>query len=146
MAWDSLENSLITELGYGGAAGGGKTYLGCDLALFLCKEFAGCRGFIGRKELKNLKRTTLTSFFTIARDQGITEYFNYNQQDSIIKFKNGSELVLVDTAYQPSDPLFTRFGSFEFTFGWIDESNESPSGAIDILQTRIGRHNYRPEW
>ncbi|MFM7853427.1 MAG: hypothetical protein ACKO96_16285, partial [Flammeovirgaceae bacterium] len=137
---------MITELGYGGAAGGGKSFLGCYLALYLCKEFPKIRGFIGRKELKNLKRTTLVTLFTIAQEQGITTYMNYNQQDSVIRFNNGSEIVLVDTAYQPSDPLFTRFGSFEFGFGWVDESNESPIEGLNILRTRVGRCNWKKEW
>jgi phage terminase large subunit len=145
-AWDYLEDEVTTEVGYGGAAGGGKSYLGVYLALFLCKEFPGIRGFIGRKELKNLKRTTLVSLFTVAREQGITNYMNYNQQDSVIKFSNESEIVLVDTAYQPSDPLYTRFGSFEFGFGWVDESNESPVEGLNILRTRVGRGNWRKEW
>ena len=50
VAWDFLEDSMTTEVGYGGAAGGGKSYLGCYLAFYLAKEFPGSRGGIGRKE------------------------------------------------------------------------------------------------
>jgi phage terminase large subunit len=145
-AWDFLEDEVTTEAGYGGAAGGGKSYLGCYFALYLAKEFPRSRGGIGRKELKNLKRTTLVTFFTIAQNQKISDVFKYNQQDSVIYFENGSEIVLFDTAYQPSDPLFTRFGSYELSWAWIDESNESPIEAINILRTRVGRNNFNPEW
>ena len=58
---------------------------------------------------------------------------------NIIKFLNGSEIMLLDCAYQPSDPLYSRFGSLELTSGFIDESNEVEFSAINILQTRIGR-------
>lgn len=133
-----------TELGYGGAAGGGKTKLGCLLALYIAHRYPGSRCGIGRKELKNLKRTTLVSLFEEMRDQGLKDGvdFKYNQQDSIIKFlKTESEIVLFDTANQPSDPLFTRFGSYELTWAWIDESNETPVEAVRVLKTRVGRKN-----
>ena len=32
-AWDFFEDQVTQELGYGGAAGGGKTKLGCYLAI-----------------------------------------------------------------------------------------------------------------
>ena len=58
---------------------------------------------------------------------------------NIIKFLNGSEILLLDCATQPADPLFTRFGSLELTWGFIDESNEIDEQAITILKTRISR-------
>ena len=38
-AWDLYEDPNITELGYGGAAGGGKTRLGWYLNLDICACF-----------------------------------------------------------------------------------------------------------
>lgn len=45
----------------------------------------------------------------------------------------------MDMSYQPSDPLYTRFGGLELTGAFVDESNENPVQAIEILKTRIGR-------
>lgn len=47
--------------------------------------------------------------------------------------------MLLDGAHNPSDPLYTRFGSLELTGGFVDESNEIDGQAITILSTRIGR-------
>src|SRR3712207_4244199 len=91
IAWDYLEDttSPVDELGYGGGAGGGKTNLGCKLAIFIADVFPGSRGAIGRFELKNLKRTTLASFFEVALELGLKEGkkhdYTYNQQDGIIR-------------------------------------------------------------
>lgn len=155
-AWDLLESieSLITELGYGGGAGGGKTNLGCKLFIYLSDMFPGSRWAIGRFELKNLKRTTLASFFEVATELGLRQKakgvknwdYDYNQQDGIIRFRNKSELIILDTAPSPKDPLYTRFGGLELSGYWIDESNETPYKAIEILSTRIGRRNINPEW
>ena len=43
------------------------------------------------------------------------EFLNSNTKYNIIKFSNGSEILLLDCATQPADPLFTRFGSLELT-------------------------------
>lgn len=154
-AWDILEDpqSFVDELGYGGGASGGKTNLGCKLAFFITDTFPGSRGAIGRFELKNLKRTTLTSFFEVAQKLGLKQKerkgywdYDYNQQDGVIRFRNGSEILILDTAPSPKDPLYTRFGGLELSWCWIDESNETPYKAIEILSTRVGRRNKNPLW
>ena len=60
------------------------------------------------KELKNLKRTTLLTLFKVFDECGLEKDrdFNYNQQDQKITFSNKSQIFLIDTAYQPSDPLY----------------------------------------
>ena len=50
--WNAWESADITECGYGGAAGGGKTRVGCYLAITIAEMYPGSRGAIGRKELK----------------------------------------------------------------------------------------------
>lgn len=142
-AWDIYESKEITELGYGGAGGGGKTRLGCYLAIAISEQYPGARGAIGRKELKTLRLTTLSEMFIIFGELGYHEGSDYvfKSQDGIMKFSNGSEILLLDTAYSPQDPEYTRFGSLNLTWGWVEESNETPEKAKSILKTRIGRHN-----
>jgi hypothetical protein len=104
--------------------------------------YPGSRGGIGRKELKTLRLTTLATFFEILAELGYsTKDFSYNAQDSIVKFSNGSQVYFLDTAYAPQDPEYTRFGSLELTWGWVDESNETPEKGKAILKTRVGRKN-----
>lgn len=141
-AWECWESKDITELGYGGAAGGGKTRLGCYLAITVAEMYPGSRGAIGRKELKTLRLTTMATMFEVFKELGYNETdFKYDAQQSIITFKNGSQIYFLDTAYSPQDPEYTRFGSLEITWAWIDESNETPEKAKSILKTRVGRKN-----
>jgi hypothetical protein len=144
-AWSFIfDDPTITEVGYGGAAGGGKTRLGWYVALFgYCEAYKGARFAVGRKELKTLRLTTLAELFVIFQELGYRKDIDYtfNAQDNILKFPNGSEIILLDLAYSPQDPEYTRFGSLNLTGAWAEESNESPEKAIQILKTRVGRQN-----
>ncbi len=140
--WNAWESKGITEAGYGGAAGGGKTRVGCYLAIAIAEMYPGSRGAIGRKELKTLRLTTMASLFEILKELGYAEKdYKYDAQQSVFHFPNGSQIYFLDTAYSPQDPEYTRFGSLEITWAWIDESNETPEKAKSILKTRVGRKN-----
>lgn len=141
LAWIRLNDDETTEVGYGGAGGGGKSILGCFWVLSQCLQYPGVHYCLGRKELVNLKRTTLISFFEVIEMLGFKneDLFNINWQTNVINFHNGSKIFLVDMAHKPTDPLFTRFGGLLLTSGFIDESNENDYKAIDILKTRLGR-------
>lgn len=139
-AWEYLTDETTTELGYGGGASGGKSYLGCVWVTTMCLAYPNTAWLIGRKELTNLKRTTIITLFKVFKDFGLTpDMYSYNQQNNIITFSNGSQIFFLDLGYKPSDPLFTRLGGLELTGGFIDEANECPVEAINILKTRLGR-------
>ena len=101
----------------------------------------GVRYLIGRKELINLRKTTLATFFKMVGELGYlpTDLFRLNSMTNTIRFKNGSEIVLMDMAYKPSDPEYLRFGGLELTGAFVDESNECEEKALSIIKTRIGR-------
>lgn len=136
-----LNHPEITEIWYWGWAWWGKSYTGVSWCWMMCNRYAWVRYFFGRQELKRLKQTTLSTYFKFLWDYSIPESQKgiYNAQDSVIKFSNGSEILLLDLAYLPSDPLYTRFGSLELTGGYIDESAEIDEQCISILSTRVWR-------
>lgn len=139
-AYQYLTDKTTTEIGYGGAAYGGKSYLGCFWITAMCLAYPGTAWLLGRKDLINLKRTTLLTLFKLWDELGISkEEYDYHQSNNIITFTNGSQIFLFDLAYQPSDPLFTRLGGLELTGGFVDESNEVQQQAISIILTRLGR-------
>lgn len=139
-AYQYLTDKTTTEIGYGGAAYGGKSYLGCFWVTASALAYADTGWLLGRKDLINLRRTTLLTLFKLWEELGIRrEEYNYNQQNNIITFANKSQIFLFDLAYQPSDPLFTRLGGLDLTGSFVDESNEVPEQAINIILTRLGR-------
>ena len=134
-----LTDTKTEEFLYGGAAGGAKSWTGCSWLLFNCLAYPETKWFIGREELKRITESTLISFFKAAKTYNV-QSFTYNGQKNFIQFKNGSRIDLLELRYKPSDPLFERFGSTDYTGGWIEEGGEIDFGAYEVLRTRIGRH------
>jgi phage terminase large subunit len=134
-----LQDSRTTEVYYGGAAGGGKSVLGCYWLTKMCFKYSGSRWLMGRSELKNLKKTTLNSFFEVAKRQNLKADVHYklNQQDSTINFPNGSQILMADLYAYPSDPEFDSLGSLEITGAFIDEAPQVTEKAKNIVKSRI---------
>jgi ribosomal protein S8 len=139
LAIDYLEDDITTELEYGGAAGGGKSVLGCYWQIKRRLKYPETRGVIGRSSLKTLKETTLQSFFFVARLQGlqVDTHFKYNQQSNTIHFFNGSTILLKDLFQYPSDPNFDELGSLEITDAFVDENSQITEKAWTTLKSRI---------
>lgn len=134
----SVDSEVETIL-YGGAAGGGKTLLGCMWQILRRLKYPGTRSLIGRAKLDTLKKTTMATFFQVAADIGLKagEDFIYNQQSHIIKFSNGSEIILADLFLYPSDPNFQDLGGLEVTDVFLDEATEITEKAYSIVSSRI---------
>ena len=133
-----LDNKTKTII-YGGAAGGGKSFLGCFWLFTMAMSYPSTRWFIGREELKRIRQSTLVSWAKMCKLIQFNE-FKINGQDNYILLSNGSQIDLLDLRYLPSDPLYERYGSIEYTGGWIEEGGETNFGAYDTLKTRVGRH------
>lgn len=139
-AYLKLNDETTKEVLYGGAAGGGKSWLGCEWLIINCLRYPNTKWFIGREELKRLRSSTFQTLLKVRQHHGIAQdYWRYQGQDNFIEFPNGSRIDLLDLQYKPSDPMYERFGSLEYTGGWIEEGGEINFGAYDVLKTRIGR-------
>lgn len=138
-ALDFLEDDQTTEVYYGGAAGGGKSVVGCYWLAKNCFKYPGSRWLMGRSELRNLKKTTLHSFFEVVKEQGLKAdvHFKLNQQDSTITFPKGSQIIMADLFAYPSDPDFDSLGSLEISGAFIDEAPQITEKAKNIVKSRI---------
>lgn len=138
----------ITDVWYWGRAWWGKSYTWVMWQWLVRNKYPWTRWFFGRKELKRLKQTTLATYYKFCDEYNIPQSQRWvlHTQDSAIRFNNWSEILLLDLSYMPSDPLYTRFGSLEFTDWFVDEIAEIDSQCLMILKTRIGRQKNEEYW
>jgi len=137
--WKLLTDDVTNIITYGGSAGGGKSYLGCLWISSLCLQYPGIRTLIGRTVLQQLKVTTLNTLFEVLQLMGLKsgEHYTFNGQSNVLTFNNGSEIILKDLAFQPSDPNYDSLGSLEVTAVFIDESTQITSLCYSIVKSRI---------
>lgn len=132
-----LKDNETNEVLYGGAAGGGKSALGCLWLIENCQLYPGSRWLMGRSKLKTLKETTLNTFFELSSKLGISDQWDYNGQSDTINWTNGSQIILKDLFLYPSDPEFDKLGSLEITGAFIDECNQLVYKAWQVVKSRI---------
>lgn len=124
-------------IGYGGAAGGGKTRLLVELAIDLACDFPGNRIVVGRKDFTSLRTTTM-------------EQFDMHCPQSIISGRNKTEhwvkIRLDEWPEGVESTIFFRelkdylsIGSEEYGAVLIDEAGEVPRNTALMLLSRM-RH------
>lgn len=128
LAYKILLDKATSFLLYGGSAGGGKSWLGCEWLLTNCYNYPGTRWFIGRRERTRLMSTSYITWQKVCKWHGIPDTdWKLNGQYNYIEFiaghAKGSRIDLIDLAFKPADPEYSRLGSLEFTGGWIEEAD-----------------------
>jgi len=127
---------------FGGAMGGGKSWLLAVLFLSKAVFFGGTVYGVFRKNLTTLKRTTYQTFRRVAIVLGIV--YEENRADMFWKIKglNGETSIIWFMELDSSkDPDYNKVKSFECTDAGVDEANEIDQEGFNILTVRKGRIN-----
>lgn len=140
-ALEILVDNNTREFLYGGAAGSAKSYTGAVWLLYSCLIYSGINTFVGRDTLKSLRESTKKTIEKAMDNLSIpNNLYKYDGQDNAFEFYNGSRIALIDLSYKPSQTYEARYGSIEYTFGWIEEGQGVHYEAFDTLKSRVGRH------
>jgi hypothetical protein len=110
----------VPKVLYGGARGGGKSYLGCRRAVELAEEHPGIRGYLCRAEAVTFKRTTLITL-TDQVDVLSRPGWTIHSSDQYLLHANGSRL---DYGGLASNEDRDKLKSMELTFGFVDEASD----------------------
>lgn len=134
-------DNVTEEILFGGNKGGGKSNLGATCIFHDALVYPETRYFIARQVLKDLRLYTVPTIYEVFSLWNIKfdDYCKFNGQDNNFQLKNGSLVQLLECAYMPSDPLYERFGSMQWTRGWGEEVGEWAEPAYTNLKLGIGR-------
>ena len=141
-ALEILTDPCISELMYGGGAGGAKSWTGAAWETFSALAYPGTSYFVGRNHLTDLRKSTFVTFIKVFNRYGLREGedYTYNGSYHYFQFRNGSTIDFLEVGYKPGDPLYERLGSKEYTAGWIEEAGEIQEKAFEVLRSRVGRN------
>jgi hypothetical protein len=121
------EGHPVPKVLYGGARGGGKSYLGCRRAVELAEEHAGIRGYLCRAEAATFKRTTLVTLLDQV-DLLSRPGWTHHASDQYFTHESGSRL---DYGGLACNEDRDKIKSMELTFGFVDEASD-----VDPLSAR----------
>jgi phage terminase large subunit len=132
------DNTYKKEILWGGAAGAGKSFLGCLWQIYRRTRYSGSHGIIIRQTRKDIYSTVLITFNKVALALGSGDQWSYtvNQQRDEIEFDNGSVIFLRDGAYKPSDPQYDRL-KVEVMDAWIEEGTQVDERVYLAIRPRI---------
>jgi hypothetical protein len=132
---EAVFSGLYTFLCYGGAMGGGKTYVCLAALLLLARAYPGSKWCVIRESVPTLKRTTLETFKKLVPSNFLK---SYNQQDQIFTFNNKSQIFFMAEDYA-NDKEFDRFKGLEVNGFLLEQIEELKRSLLDICFLRAGR-------
>lgn len=126
-----------TELLYGGAAGGGKSYVLRVSSIRWCYEIPGIQVYLFRRTLPDLRDNHLrgpTSFFVLLQDAVLRGDVKYKAQENEFEWKNGSVLHL---CYCDSENDVEKYRGAEIHVLQMDELTHFTEYQYRFLRSRV---------
>lgn len=141
LAYSHWADDSVSQLMFGGAKYGGKSYLGCSMIFGDALMYPETNYFIAREHLNDLRKYTRPSVDEVFKAWALNPelYYKYNGQDNVFNLTNGSKVFFLEAKYKPSDPDFHGLGSVQMTRGWCEEIGQMHEKAINNLFLTVGR-------
>lgn len=117
---------------FSGGFNNGKTFIGCSKIRDLALTYNNSRWLIARQTFKQLKSTTMETFFKVCPKELIK---THNAQDGVTVLYNNTVIYWfhLDSADESS------LRGFEINGYLVDQAEETDEKVFDILDARIGR-------
>src|SRR5208282_4844915 len=117
---------------FSGGFNNGKTFDGCLKGSTLLLTFPNYRMAICRQTFKDLKVTTMQTFFKLL-PSGVVQ--SHNDQDGFTTFRNGSAIYWLHLDKVDESTL----RGLEINSVLVDQAEEMDEKVYDVLDSRIGR-------
>lgn len=124
------------EILFGGAAGGGKSFIQLIDSFLYAMQYKGSKQIILRTTFPELDRSIIRT----ALDMYPTEFFKYNSSKHTMSFKNGS---ILDFGYADGASSVTQYKSQEFDCIRFDEASDFDPYVLEYMKSRLrGANNF----
>ena len=127
-----------TEVLFGGAAGGGKSYAQCIDAMLFALKYKKSKQLLLRRTFPELELSILRT----VREMYPSDVWKYNVQAHTGRFTNGS---IIDFGYINSEQDLTRYQSAEFDVIRFDELTHFTEEMYRYLFSRLRGANSYPK-
>lgn len=137
--WDIIADApdgSLSLIGYGGALGGGKTRTLAEVAIDLCIDFPGNRVLVGRKDLVDLRTTTLEEFDRVCPPEIIIKAVNSPLIERHIRLHEWPAGIVSRVFFKELKD-YQSLGSEEYGAVLIEEAGEVPINSARMLVGRI---------
>lgn len=138
---EAVLSGRYSFLCYGGAMGGGKSYVSMACVILLAKFYPGSLWCVIRESLPTLKKTSLKTFWKVCPKHFV---LSYNQQDQTVTFNNGSQILFMAEDYA-NDKDFDRFKGLEVNGFILEQIEELQEDLLDVCFIRAGRHKIKKQ-
>lgn len=129
-----------TFLCYGGAAGGGKTFVSLGIIIMLCRFYPNSRWAVLRKSLTEIKLNTLPSFWKICPTNFVQVW---NKSEFTCTFRNGSQIIFKGENIS-DDPELQWMDGLEVNGFLLEQAEEMSAKTFDKCKLRAGRNVINP--
>lgn len=136
---DAVFSKKFSICGYGGAMGGGKTYVCLAVLVLLHRLYPNTKSVVIRESLPTLQKTTIPSFKKLLP----STVYQWNGMDFKASFANGSEIMFMSENIS-HDPDGNRFKGLEVNFTFLEQLEELQQSTLEIMKIRTGRHRVTP--
>ena len=137
---DAVFSGKYSFLCYGGAMGGGKSFVSIAILILLCKFYPNSKWVVIRDSVPTLKKTVIETFKRLVPKSFL---LSYNSTDHIATFKNGSRIMFMAEDYA-NDKDFDRFKGLEVNGFLLEQIEELQQGLLDVCLIRAGRWKIDP--
>lgn len=120
-----------SEIVYGGAAGGGKTFIQCFDALRFALEYEGSQQLVIRRTFPELEKNIERTMNAMYPGDDVCKY---NKTKHLWTFKNGS---IIELGYLAHTQDVYGYQGSEWHAIRIDECTHIPYSSIEYLRTRV---------
>lgn len=132
---EAVFSGKYSFLCYGGAMGGGKSYVCLFTLILLAKAYPKSKWCVIRESIPTLKKTTLETFKKLVPSNFVK---SYNQQDQVYTFNNDSQIFFMAEDFK-NDKDFDRFKGLEVNGFLLEQIEELQEALLAVCFVRAGR-------